>query len=89
MLRGGAASSESETAWAESDLVTVQLNVLERQGRLEEALHLADATRQADHCAMYGTLTISQLAFTPLKSPMCLPTTQAPVRRSRLQRPSV
>src|SRR5437588_6988733 len=48
MLRGGAASSESETAWAESDLVTVRLNVLERQGRLEEALHLADATRQAD-----------------------------------------
>src|SRR5437764_1425820 len=28
MLRGGAASSESETAWTESDLVTVRLNVL-------------------------------------------------------------
>src|ERR1700687_4059341 len=48
MLRGEVASSESETAWAESGLAIAQLNVLERQGRLEEALHLADATRQVD-----------------------------------------
>jgi len=50
MLRGELASSESETAWAEPGLTlsSAQLNVLERQGRLEEALHLADATRQVD-----------------------------------------
>src|SRR5690348_13542343 len=29
-------------------LSSAQLNVLERQGSLEEALHLADATRQVD-----------------------------------------
>lgn len=48
MLRGEVASSETETAWAESSLASAQLNVLERQGRLEEALHLADAMRQTD-----------------------------------------
>jgi len=48
MLRGEIASSKSETAWAESGLASAQLNVLERQGRLDEALHLADATRQVD-----------------------------------------
>jgi uncharacterized Zn finger protein len=50
MLRGEVASSESETetAWAESSLASARLNILERQGRLEEALHLADATRQVD-----------------------------------------
>jgi uncharacterized Zn finger protein len=50
MLRGEFASFESDTAWAEPGLTlsTAQLNVLERQGRLEEALHLADATRQVD-----------------------------------------
>jgi uncharacterized Zn finger protein len=50
MLRGEVASSESgtETAWAESSLASARLNILEHQGRLEEALHLADATRQTD-----------------------------------------
>src|SRR5438105_9143569 len=48
MLRGEVSSSESKTTWAESDLASARLNVLERQGRLEEALHLADATRQVD-----------------------------------------
>ena len=48
MLRGDAASSESEAAWAEPSLAIARLNVLERQGRLDEALHLADATRQVD-----------------------------------------
>jgi uncharacterized Zn finger protein len=48
VLRGEVASSESDTGWAESGLASAQLNVLERQGRLEEALHLADATRQVD-----------------------------------------
>jgi uncharacterized Zn finger protein len=45
MLRGEVASSESgtETAWAESSLASARLNILEHQGRLEEALHLADA----------------------------------------------
>src|SRR5205823_15094453 len=46
--RGEVASSESETEWAESDLASARLSVLERQGRLEEALRLADATRQVD-----------------------------------------
>jgi hypothetical protein len=48
MLRGEVASSETETARTESGLASAQLNVLERQGRLEEALYLADATRQVD-----------------------------------------
>jgi len=48
MLRGEVASSETETAWAESSLAIARLNILEHQGRLEEALHLADATRQVD-----------------------------------------
>jgi hypothetical protein len=48
MLRGEVASSLSETPWIDSDLASARLNVLERQGRLEEALHLADATRQVD-----------------------------------------
>jgi uncharacterized Zn finger protein len=48
ILRGEVASSESETAMCETDLASARLNVLERQGRLEEALHLADATRQSD-----------------------------------------
>ncbi|MBV9894812.1 MAG: hypothetical protein JO020_11640 [Chloroflexi bacterium] len=48
MLRGEAASPQSEGAWAEPTLALARLNVLERQGRLEEALHLADATRQVD-----------------------------------------
>ncbi len=48
MLRGEVASSETETAWAESSLASARLNVLEHQGRLEEALHLAGATRQTD-----------------------------------------
>src|SRR5712692_8387665 len=37
MLRGEVASSESETAWAEDELAIARLNILERQGRLEEA----------------------------------------------------
>src|SRR5712691_6440490 len=48
MLRGEVVSSETETAWAESSLAIARLNILEHQGRLEEALHLADATRQVD-----------------------------------------
>jgi uncharacterized Zn finger protein len=48
VLRGDAASSESGADRAESSLAIARLNVLERQGRLEEALHLADATRQVD-----------------------------------------
>ena len=48
MLRGDAAASESETVGIESNLAIARLNVLERQGRLEEALHLADATQQID-----------------------------------------
>jgi uncharacterized Zn finger protein len=48
MLRGEVASSESTTVWPDSDLASARLNVLERQGRLEEALHLADAARQVD-----------------------------------------
>jgi uncharacterized Zn finger protein len=48
MLRGEVASSATETAWAESSLAIARLDILEHQGRLEEALHLADATRQVD-----------------------------------------
>jgi uncharacterized Zn finger protein len=48
MLRGEVVSSQSEPASAESALAVARLNVLERQGRLDEALHLADATRQVD-----------------------------------------
>jgi uncharacterized Zn finger protein len=48
MLRGEPAASESEAAWAEPTLAIARLHVLERQGRLEEVLHLADATRQVD-----------------------------------------
>jgi uncharacterized Zn finger protein len=44
MLRGDAGSSGD----IEPVLARARLNVLERQGRLEEALHLADATRQVD-----------------------------------------
>ena len=48
MLRGEVARAETETAGAESSLAMARLNILEHQGRLEEALHLADATRQVD-----------------------------------------
>lgn len=48
VLRGESASFNSEAAWTGPRLAIAGLNVLERQGRLEEALHLADATRQVD-----------------------------------------
>jgi uncharacterized Zn finger protein len=47
MLQGGAASSVNETEVG-AELASARLNTLERQGRLEEALHLAEATRQSD-----------------------------------------
>jgi uncharacterized Zn finger protein len=48
MLRGDAAPTVGDRTESEAALAAARLNVLERQGRLEEALHLADATRQAD-----------------------------------------
>ncbi len=39
---------ESEAPWFADDLAVARLNVLERQGRLQEALHLAQAEGQTD-----------------------------------------
>jgi len=49
---GGAISAtgawDGEAPWCADDLAVARLNVLERQGRLEEALHLAEAEGQTD-----------------------------------------